>query len=209
MPFGASVSPVRGRGELCDCGEVAGGDARDGVLVLAAQREERVQPLVGAGARVDEMVVGLHDSRQHLEQGELTDVRVGDRLEDERERLAVRVGRDLLRRRAGRDLDAGTVGGRRADLTDEVGETVDRHLGGCRSAHDREDTRCGDANRKRVLELCGRRHVAFEEAFEHLVVSHDDALDEVVVHLVLERRELVGDLALGVRAPLVEEAPCR
>ena len=175
-------------------------------MVFAAQREERVQPLVGAGARVHEMIVGLHGSRQHLEQRELADVRVGDRLEDECERLAIRVGSDVLRCRAGRDLDAGPVGGRRADLADEVGETVDRHVRRCRSADDREDARSRDANRERVLELRRRRHIAFEEAFEHFVVGHDDAFDEVVVHLVLERRELVGDLALGVRAPLVEKA---
>ena len=43
-----------------------------------------------------------------------------------------------------------------------------------------------------------RRHVAVEVPLEHRVVGHDDALDEVVVHLVLERGQVVGDLALGV-----------
>ena len=57
-----------------------------------------------------------------------------------------------------------------------------------------------------MLELRRRRHIALEEAFEHLVVGHDDAFDEVVVHLVLESGELVGNRALGVGAPLVEEA---
>ena len=66
--------------------------------------------------------------------------------------------------------------------------------------------RRSDADGEGVLELGGRRDVAFEEALEHRVVRDDDAFDEVVVHFVLERREVVRDLALGVRAALVEEA---
>ena len=47
-------------------------------------------------------------------------------------------------------------------------------------------------------------HVALEVALEQGVVGDDDALDEVVVHLVLERLHVVGD-RLGVRdAALVE-----
>ena len=42
-----------------------------------------------------------------------------------------------------------------------------------------------------------RRHVALEVALEQRVLGDDDALDEVVVDLVLERLHVVGD-GLGV-----------
>ncbi len=104
----------RGGGQLRHRGDVARGDARDGVLFLAAHREQRVQPLVGAGPRVHEVVVGLHRAGQHLEQRELADVGVSDRLEHERERLAVRIGRDLLLGSGCDHLDAGTIARARA-----------------------------------------------------------------------------------------------
>ena len=42
----------------------------------------------------------------------------------------------------------------------------------------------------------GLGRVALEVALHQLVVGHDDALDQVVVDLVLARLHLVGDLAL-------------
>ena len=60
---------------------------------------------------------------------------------------------------------------------------------------------------ERALELLDRRRLTLEIALEQLVVGHDDALDEVVVHLVLERLHLIGDRSGGVpaRAAVVEE----
>ena len=48
-----------GVGELRDRGDVARRDLGDGVLLLAAHREELVQALVGLGAAVGELVVVL------------------------------------------------------------------------------------------------------------------------------------------------------
>ena len=68
---------------------------------------------------------------------------------------------------------------------------------GGRSAHDGEDAGVVDADGERVLELFDAGHVAVEVALEQGVVGDDDALDEVVVHLVLLRFHLVGDLTDG------------
>ena len=59
--------------------------------------------------------------------------------------------------------------------------------------HDREHRRGGDAVVQGVLELVEARHVTLEVALEHGVVGHHDALDQVVVDLVLELLHLVGD----------------
>ena len=52
----------------------------------------------------------------------------------------------------------------------------------------------GDAVGQGVLELLDARDVALEVALHQLVVGHHDALDQVVVHLVLEVGQVVGDL---------------
>ena len=60
---------------------------RRGLLLVAPHREQAVEALVGAGAAVHEVVVGPHRARQHLEQRDVADELVGDRLEHEGERL--------------------------------------------------------------------------------------------------------------------------
>ena len=192
-----------GAGQLGHAADVAGGQRVDRLVLLAPHDEQAVQPLVGAGAAVHEVVVVADRAGQHLEQRHLADERVGDRLEHHRQRLAVGVGRHLHLGVAGAHGD-GTVGRRRTDLHEEVGQPVDADLGGGRAAHDREHAGRLDAERERVLELLEAGHVALEVALEQRVVGHDDALDEVVVHLVLERLHVVGD-RLGVGdAALVE-----
>ena len=58
-----------------------------------------------------------------------------------------------------------------------------------------------DADRPASLELLERRHIALEVALHQIVVGHDDPLDQVVVHLVLERLHVVGDLAVRDALP--------
>ena len=161
-----------------------------------------MQPLVGARAGVDEVVVGPDRARQHLEQRELADVGVGDRLEHERERLAVGVGGHLdcsvspaLTSTPGRSAGDGPISQMKS-ASRSMATAVDG-----RAAHDREHRRRGDADGERVLELLDGGDVALEVALEQLVVGDDDALDEVVVHLVLERLHVVGDLAVRCAVP--------
>ena len=61
-----------------------------------------------------------------------------------------------------------------------------------------------DADGEGVLELLERRDVALEVPLEQVVVGDDDALDQVVVDLVLERLHVVGHLAVGGGAAVVE-----
>ena len=75
--------------ELGHCGDVARRDLRDGVLLLAAHREQLVHALVGVRAHVHEHVVVLHRPLQHLEEVHVADVRVDDRLEHLHDRRSV------------------------------------------------------------------------------------------------------------------------
>ena len=111
VPFGASVSPVAVADSFATAAMSPAGTLVTGSCSLpriansACSRSS--EPVRG----FDEVVVGLHGAGQHLEERELADVGVGDRLEDERERLAVRIGGHLLLGAGGDHLDAGTIGG--------------------------------------------------------------------------------------------------
>ena len=84
------------------------------------------------------------------------------------------------------------------------GQPVDAdHLGGG-PAGDGEDAGLGDALGQRLLQLGGGDGLALQVALGEVVVGHHDALDQVVAHLVLALGHVVGDLALGGLAPLVE-----
>ena len=140
---------------------------------------------------------------EHLEQGDLADERVGDGLEHDGERLPGGIGRHLDLGVAGPD-GGGPVGGRGTDLHEQIREPVDADLGRGRAAHHGEHAGRLDAEGEGVLELLEAGHLALEVPLEQVVVGHHDALDEVVVHLVLEGLHLVRD-RLGVRdASLVE-----
>ena len=120
---------ARGRRQLGDSADVAGDDLVDGEMVLAAQVEQPVQTLLGGRRRVDEAVVAVQRARQDLEQRDLTDELVGDRLEHVGHRGARGVGRHGDRFGSAGDRGR-AVGGRRAELADVVGEAVDPHSGG-------------------------------------------------------------------------------
>ena len=95
LPFGASVSPVTVPDSFDAAARSPATTASTRLLLVAPDREQAVEPLVGAGAGVDEVVVGADRARQHLEQRDVADELVGDGLEHERQRLPVGVGRDL------------------------------------------------------------------------------------------------------------------
>ena len=95
---------------------------------------------------------------------------------------------------AGAHGDRRAVGGGGPDLADEVGQAVDADAGDGRAAHDREHGGVGHAVGQGVLQLGDARHLALEVALHQLVVGHHDALDQVVVHLVLELGQVLGDL---------------
>ena len=156
-PFGRQRVAGGGVGELGHAADVAGGQRVDRLVVLAAHDEQAVEPLVGAGAAVHEVVVVADRARQHLEQRDLPDERVGDRLEHHRERVGRRdrrAPRPRCRRRArwsGRSAGGGPISTRRSASRSMP------DLGGGRAAHDREHAGRLDAEREGVLELLERR----------------------------------------------------
>jgi hypothetical protein len=85
------------------------------------------------------------------------------------------------------------VEGRGPDLDQQVGQAVDADLAGGRPHDHGEDGGGGQAVVQGALELVDARHVAVEVALEQGVVGHHDALDQVVVDLVLELLHVVGD----------------
>ena len=164
-----------------------------------------MEPLVRVCTRVGELRVGTDGARQDLEERDLADVRVGDGLEHERERLARRVAVHLGLT-AGR-LDDGRwpVDGRGTDLAHDAGQAVDADELGGRAADDREHARRGHALGERLLELLGGERLALEVALHQRVVGHDDALDQVVVDARLDLGHFLGDLGPGRRAAVVVE----
>ena len=154
--FGANVVPVCGVRQLGDGADVAGDDRSAVDVLLAAEVEQAVQALLGTARRADEALVDGDRARQHLEQRDLADELVGDRLEHVGQRLAGRVGADV-------DVDAAVavaggdarraVGGGGAELADEVGEAVDADTGERRAAEHGELELLEQLVGQRALEL--------------------------------------------------------
>ena len=116
----------------------------------------------------------------------------------------LRIHRDLDGLGASSDGYLRPVKWRRCKFNDEVCEAIHGDGSGRRAAHDREDLRCGDTTSHGVFELLDRGNVTFEVAFEHVVVGDDDALDEVVVDLMLAVDHVLRDVRCFRRARVVE-----
>ena len=183
--------------------DVPRGDLRDRLLLLAPQGEQAVELLVGVGPGVGEHDVGAHGARQDPEQRDLAHVGVGHRLEHVGQRLPARIAGDLLHLVAGPHRNGRPVDGGGPDLADEGGQTVDGDQLGGGPGHHREHGGRRDPVGQRLLQLLGPGDVALQVALHEVVVGHHDALDQVVVDLMLERLHLRRDLALGGLARLI------
>src|ERR1019366_4696460 len=95
--------------------------------------------------------------------------------------------------------------GARADLTYERCEPVDADACDGRSADHREHARGGDAVGQGVFQFLGGGHVTFEIALHHLVVGHDDPLDERLAHTVLDLGHVIGNRPGGGLWPSVHD----
>ena len=176
--------------ELGDRADVAGDQPGDGVMVGPSQPDEAVHPDRVAGAGVDQHVVHADGPRQHLEHRDPADVRVGQGLEHEGQRLALRIAGHLAELAGPVDRDRRHLRRGRPDVHDEAGQTVhpDRDRG--RPHQDGEHRRPIHAGVQDPLELFERRLLAFEVALEQGIVLFDDVLDQMVVLFVLA----VGDV---------------
>ena len=171
-------------------------------MLFASQAEHSVQPLVGGGARVGQPVVSAHGAGEHLEEGDLPDELVGDSAEDVHQGLRSGVGRDLGGFTADQH-DGGMQVGRRADFADEVAEAV--HAGSVRGGADehREDRGLGDGASQRALDVGRVGLVAREVSLELVVVAADNLFHELLMALVLDLGEILGNRAGGLGAVLV------
>ena len=168
-------------GHRCD---VAGGDLGGGQLLLAAKHEQGVQAFLATVRAVQQAVVGAHGAGQHLEQRELPDERVGDGLEDVGERLAVGDCGDGYHLVAGGDR-CRALGGRRAEVADEVGQAIDAHAGDGGTQQHGELEAVEHLLGECAFELGDGGHIAGEVALELGVVARHDLLQQRVVHRVL------------------------
>ena len=110
---------------------------------------------------------------------------------------AVGVAGHLGRGVAGQHGDRRPLGRGGAQLDQQPGQSVDAHPGGPRAAQDREHRAGGHPAGQGVLELLAGDGLALEVAGHEVVVAHHDALDQLLVDLVLGDRQVVGDRALG------------
>ncbi len=207
LPLGGEGVPGVGAGELRHRGQVPCRDARDLHLLLAAKAEQPVEPLVVRGSGVGEDLVGLHRPGEDLEERDLAHVRVGDRLEDERQGVPSGIRSHLHLLARGLDGDGRPVERRGSDLADQRRQAVDRHRPGSRSADHREHRCVSDALGQGPLQLGAGGDVPFQVALEEVVVGDHYPLDEAVSHGLLLLRHLVGDLRLLALAAVVDEGP--
>ena len=144
-------------------------------------------------AGVDEDGVGLQRARHHLAEGHLAGVAVVEGLGHGEHRRPGRVAGDLgrLGPRGGHERRTGAGGG--AQLLDQPGEPVHADPAGGRAAQDGEHVGRGDTAGQALLELGVVERLAVEVALHEVVVAHDDAFDELLVHGVLLVDEVLGD----------------
>ena len=163
-PSGASVSPVAVSASLATAAMSPAGDLDAGSCSLPRIGDRPCSRSSAPDRGFTRWSSALERARQHLEQRELADVRVGDRLEHERSGSA-RVGRDLDLGVAGGHRDRGAVEGRRADLADEVGEPVDADCSVAEPHTHGNTVAVGDARGRACARARSKdRHLAVEVA---------------------------------------------
>ena len=139
--FGANVSPVCACASFATAPDVAGDDLRDGLVLLAAEREELADALVGALRGVVHGRVRAHRAAEHAEHRDVADERVRERLEHERGQRArgARVVRSVSLPSLAMTVTGAAVERRGELLDDEVQQAVDAdRLGGRADDHRRE-----------------------------------------------------------------------
>ena len=149
-----------------------------------------------ARTRVHQHGIGLQGARDHLAERHFAGVAVVVGLGHREEGGPRRVRGDLGGGGAGGG-DDGRAGGRRgAELLDEAGQPVHAHPAGGRAAEHREDRARRHPAGQALLQLGVVERLPVQVALHQVVVAHDDALDQLLVHRVLLVDQVVGDGAL-------------
>ena len=152
-------------------------------VILALERQQLADPLLGVRVVVDQVRVGGERAREHAQQVDLAAERVGDRLEDVGERRrAADLGHVARPRR------------RRQPLDDQVEQAVRADVARRSAAADREELALGDELLQRRRHLLAGDLVALEVALHQLVRRLGDDVHELVVVLVGDAPHVGGDL---------------
>ncbi len=163
---------------------------------MAPQGLEHVQPFVGPGAGVGQHQVRRHGARQHLAQRHPPGMLVAQGLAHHQQRGPGGVAGHLGLLVPG-PHPLGPLAGGRAQLGQQAGQAVHPDPGGPGAAQHREHGPGGHAAGQAGLEFVAPDGLAVEVAGHEVVVTHHDALDQLLVDLVLGDGELVGDRAGG------------
>ena len=201
VPLGASVSPVAVPDSLATAAMSPATAAAEVEVLAAAQGEQPVEPLVGPGAGVDQVVVGCASCPTGP-----SAARSGPTW---RSAMVLNTQASGWPSGSGRDLHRGAVPASTSTGGRSSGDGPISQMKSARRSmptravaepHTTGNTEAASSPWASVCSSCSSEGVSpVEEPLEQVVVGHHDALHQVVVHLVLERLHVVGDLARVAR----------
>ena len=186
--------------ELRDRADVARRHLGDGIVLLAAEREELADALLRRLRGVEDRGVRLHASGEDAEHRDVTDVGVGHRLEHERGEGSVRIVRPLLllsgcRASLGEDRDRRPLGRRRELVGDELQQPVDADGPRRRAEQDRRDPRLREPRLHAVHDLVLGELSILEVLLDQRVVGLRDGLHELLPERIRLGVDVVRPLA--------------
>ena len=151
-------------------------------MILALEQQQLSDPLLAVGAAVDQLRVAGQGAGEHAQQADPAAVRIGDRLEHVRQRLCPAALGHVAR-----------PGRRRQALDDQVEQAVRADVAGRGTAADREHAPLRDQLLERLSHLLARDLAALQVALHQLVGGFGDHVHQLVVVLVGQLAQLVGD----------------
>ena len=168
--------------QLRDRADHAGTELIRGRVILALQHQQLADPLLAVRAAVDQLRVALERAGVDPHQVDAAAVGVGDRLEDVGERAGA----------AGLGHVAGACRRGQA-LHDQVEQPVRADVAGGGATADREHLALGDQLLQRHRHLLAGDLAAVQVALHQLVGGLGDDVHQLVVVLVCQRLQVLGD----------------
>ena len=184
--------------ELGHRADVAGPELLHVDGLLAREHDQLADPLLDVGARVEHLAVGRHHALVDAQQVDPPGERVGARLEDVGEQLALlrRLELDLA------DAQRPVLDRRGQVLDDRVEQARGAEVAGRHAAHDREDLAVVGALLERVHDLLVGDLVTLQVALHQRVGDFADLVHQLLAVLLRLLRLLLGDRDLAPVAAL-------
>src|SRR6185436_9936101 len=192
--------------ELLGDADLAGPEGLHVLLRLALQPRDVPHALLGPTPGVQQRGVGAQRAGVHAEERQLADMRIGQRLEDERadRRLGVGPARaGLLGLEVGA-ADLAAIQGRRELVHDQVEQRLAADALGGRRAQDRHDLALADAGPQRLEHLRLGQRALLEVLGQQVVVGLGRRLHQLLAPLLHTLGRLGGDVGVGRLAVAVE-----